>query len=81
MPPIGMLLGGVDFKQLHVNLGHTAYKTLEEAEKAGAPLLKYGSFVNSLVDFLVVAVVIFVAIKAMNRLRGAHPQDNHTAGG
>ena len=69
MPPIGMLLGGVDFRQLYVNLGSGAYETLEAAQTAGAPLLKYGSFISSLVDFLIVAWAIFVAVKAMNRVR------------
>jgi large conductance mechanosensitive channel len=76
MPPIGMLLGGVDFRQLYVNLGSATYETLEAAQAAGAPLLKYGSFISSLVDFLIVAWAIFVAVKAMNRVRtlGVKPQ-------
>jgi len=69
MPPIGLLIGGVDFKQLYVNLGSTAYPTLEAAEKAGAPVLKYGAFVNTLVDFLVVALAIFFVVKFINRLK------------
>lgn len=69
LPPIGLLLGGVDFRQLHLNLGSTAYESLEAAEKAGAPLLKYGAFLSTLLDFLIVACAIFVVIKAMNRLR------------
>jgi len=69
MPPIGLLFGGVDFRQLYVNLGSTAYDTLEAAEKAGAPLLKYGAFITTLVDFLIVAWAIFIAVKAMNRVR------------
>jgi len=69
MPLIGRLLGGVDFKYLYINLGDKAYDSLEAAEKAGAPLLKYGSFINTVVDFFIVAMAIFVAIKAMNRLK------------
>ena len=69
MPPVGLLLGGVDFRQLYVNLGAMDYPTLEAAEKAGAPLLKYGAFVSNVVDFLIVAWVIFLAVKAVNRLR------------
>src|SRR3982074_457750 len=46
MPPIGMLLGGVDFRQLYVNLGSGTYETLEAAQAAGAPLLKYGAFIS-----------------------------------
>ena len=69
MPPIGMVLGGVDFRQLYVNLGSGTYETLEAAQAAGAPLLKYGAFISTLVDFLIVAWAIFIAVKAMNRVR------------
>lgn len=69
MPIIGALLGGVDFKHLYLNLSGTAYATLEAAEKAGAPLVRYGAFVNSLVDFTVIAFAIFVAVKAVNQLQ------------
>lgn len=70
MPFVGMLLGGMDFKHLYINLGKTSYETMEAAEKAGAPLVKYGLFIGNLVDFFVVALAIFVAIKTINRLRG-----------
>lgn len=69
MPPIGALLGGVDFKHLYLNLSGTAYDTMEAAEKAGAPLIKYGAFINSMVDFTIIAFAIFVAVKAINRLQ------------
>lgn len=69
MPPIGMLLGGVDFRQLYVSLNGMTYENLAAAEKVGAPLLKYGAFVSALVDFTIVALAIFIAIKAMNRMR------------
>ncbi|MGB5082692.1 MAG: large-conductance mechanosensitive channel protein MscL [Burkholderiales bacterium] len=69
MPPIGMLIGGVDFKQLYVNLGSQVYPPLEAAEKAGAPVLKYGAFINTLVDFLIVALAIFFIVKFINRLK------------
>jgi len=71
MPPIGLLLGGVDFKHLYINLGSGTYESLEAAEKAGAPLIKYGTFINTAVDFLIVAFAIFVAIKAINKLKRA----------
>jgi large conductance mechanosensitive channel len=74
MPPIGLLLGGVDFRQLYVNLGHASYETLEAAEKAGAPVLKYGSFISTLVDFVIVAWAIFILVKAVNRFRTVPPQ-------
>lgn len=73
MPPIGLLLGGVDFRHLYVNLGSDAYESLEAAEKAGAPLIKYGAFINNAVDFLIIAFALFVAIKAINKLKRAQP--------
>ncbi|MGH8679790.1 MAG: large-conductance mechanosensitive channel protein MscL [Burkholderiales bacterium] len=70
MPPIGMLLGGVDFRQLYINLGSRSFETMDAAVQAGAPLIKYGSFISTLVDFLIVAWAIFIAVNAINRLRG-----------
>lgn len=69
MPPVGALMGGVDFKHLYLNLGATSFDTMEAAEKAGAPLIKYGAFINSMVDFTIIALAIFVAVKAINRLQ------------
>lgn len=69
MPPIGMLLGGVDFSNLFVSLGSASYETLAAAEAAGAPVIKYGVFINTILDFIIVAFAIFVAIKAMNKLQ------------
>ena len=69
MPPIGMLLGKVDFKSLFINLSSTPYESLADAEKAGAPVIRYGLFINTALDFLIVAFVIFLAIKQLNRLR------------
>ncbi len=71
MPIIGKLIGGVDFKELYFNLGAHSYPTLELAEKAGAPLVKYGIFINTVVDFTIVALAIFVAVKIINKLRHA----------
>ena len=73
MPVVGRILGGVDFRHLHINLGDKTYETLEAAEKAGAPLVKYGAFINTTIDFIIVAFAIFVAIKAINRLKRAEP--------
>jgi len=69
MPPIGMLLGGVDFSNLFISLGDASYETLAAAEAAGAPVIKYGVFINTILDFIIVAFAIFVAIKAMNKLQ------------
>jgi large conductance mechanosensitive channel len=68
MPPIGFLLGGVDFKNLYYPLKGGPYDSLEEAVKAGVPLIRYGSFIQTIVDFLIVAFCIFVMVKQVNRL-------------
>lgn len=73
MPPIGRLLGGVDFRQLYVNLGDKTFETLEAAEKAGAPLIKYGAFINTLVDFTIIAFVIFIMVRMINKLKKEQP--------
>ncbi|MES2407929.1 MAG: large conductance mechanosensitive channel protein MscL [Pseudomonadota bacterium] len=73
MPIIGLLVGGVDFKELYINLGNTAYPTLELAEKAGAPLIKYGLFINATVNFLIIALAIFVVVRAINKLKKPAP--------
>ena len=73
MPVIGLLLGGVDFGNLFVTLGAGSYATLAEAEKAGAAVLRYGTFLQTVVDFLIVAWVVFIAIKAINRLKREQP--------
>ena len=69
MPPIGMLMGNVDFTNLFVNLGDGAYTSLSAAEEAGAPIIKYGVFINTLLDFLIVAFAIFMVVKAMNSMK------------
>jgi large conductance mechanosensitive channel len=82
MPPLGMLIGGVDFRQLYVNLGTTSYASMQEAEKAGAAIIKYGMFISTMVDFLIVAIALFVAIKAINRLkRGKNPSPQNPPSG
>ncbi len=69
MPPIGMLLGGVDFSDLFVNLGDTAYESLALATEAGAPVIAYGKFINTVLDFLIIAFAVFMAVKAMNSMK------------
>jgi len=73
MPPIGLLLNGVDFSNLFVSLTGQDYSTLAEAQAAGAPTLNYGSFINNLIDFLIIALVIFLIIRAVNRLQRPAP--------
>ena len=69
MPPVGMLLGGVDFASLFYTLGGVSYETLAAAEEAGAAVVKYGSFIQTVFDFLIIAFVIFMMVRAMNNLR------------
>jgi large conductance mechanosensitive channel len=63
MPPIGLLLGNVDLTNLFINLGSTHYATLEEAKKAGAPTINYGVFLNSIVDFVIIAFCVYMIAK------------------
>lgn len=69
MPPIGRLLGQVDFSNLYLNLGEGSFASLAEAKKAGAPTLNYGVFLNQVVDFVIVAFSIFLLIRLINRLQ------------
>ena len=69
MPPIGLLLGKVDFTNLFINLSGTPYDTLKAAKDAGAPTVNYGLFLGTIVDFLIVAFVIFLIIKQINRMK------------
>ena len=71
MPPIGLLLGKVDFSNLFINLSGTSYPSIAAAKAAGAATLNYGMFLNTVVDFLIVAVAIFLVVKQMNRLKRA----------
>jgi large conductance mechanosensitive channel len=69
MPPIGLLMGNVDFGDLYINLGSGTFESLAAAEAAGAPVIKYGIFINTVLDFVIVAFAIFVVIRAMNKLK------------
>jgi len=69
MPPLGLLLGKVDFASLFINLSGQEYATLAEAKKAGAATLNYGVFINTIVNFLIVASAIFFVVRAMNRMK------------
>ncbi len=71
MPPLGRLLGGVDFSNLFVNLSGNSYETLAAARAAGAATLNYGLFINTVLDFVIVAFAIFLLIKAVNRFKKA----------
>jgi large conductance mechanosensitive channel len=68
MPPIGLLLGDVNFADLFVALDGKAYESLAKAQEAGAPTLNYGAFINTIIDFIIIAFVIFLLVKQINRL-------------
>lgn len=69
MPPIGMLLGKVDFRNFFINLSGGSFTSLEEATKAGAVLIKYGVFINILINFFIIAFCVFLLVKGINRLK------------
>ena len=69
MPPIGLLFGKVDFSSLYINLSDTAYSTLADAQAAGAPTINYGTFINTIINFLIIALTIFLVIRTANRLQ------------
>lgn len=83
MPPLGMLLGQVDFKELFLLLkpgadGGTAYSTLEAAKAAGAVTLNYGLFVNTVLSFLILSFAVFMLVKGINKLRREEKQTEAT---
>ena len=73
MPPIGLLLGGIDFSNVFVALGGGTYATLKAAQDAGVPTLNVGLFLNAVIQFLIVAFAIFMVVKGINRLRRTEP--------
>lgn len=73
MPPLGLVTGRLDFSNLYINLSGQAYKSLPEAQAAGAATINYGLFLNTIVNFAIVAMAIFLLIRQINRLR-SEPQ-------
>jgi large conductance mechanosensitive channel len=69
MPPIGLALGGVDFANLFVTLSEGSYDSLDAAKEAGAATINYGVFINTTIDFVIIAFVIFIVIRQMNRIK------------
>lgn len=69
MPPIGMIMGNVDFSQLFINLSGEEYATLAAAQEAGAATINYGTFINTVLDFVIVAFAIFMVIRGMNKMK------------
>ena len=73
MPPIGLLMGGVNFSDLFIDLSGKGFKTLEEAKKASAPVIMYGTLINNIIDFLIVSLILFMIIKQVNAMKKAPP--------
>lgn len=69
MPPVGLLLGKVDFANLFIDLSGKGFSALSEAKKAGAPVMAYGQFLNTIINFTILAFVIFLLIQGINRLK------------
>jgi large conductance mechanosensitive channel len=75
MPPIGLLLKNVNFTEFFWALDGKTYESLEQAQKAGAPTLNYGMFINNVLNFLIISFVVFLAVRAMNRMRRKKAED------
>ncbi len=69
MPPLGLLLGRVDFSNLYLNLSGTAYETLADAKSAGAATINYGAFLNIIIEFLIVGLAVFLLVKQINKMK------------
>ena len=78
MPPIGLLLGKADFSNLFIDLSGQNPASLAEAQLKGLPVIMYGRLINDIVNFLIIAWVIFMIVKAVNRLRAAPPPPPNT---
>lgn len=74
MPPLGLIMGKVDFSNLFINLSGTEAASLAEAKALGLPIIAYGAFLNTVVNFLIVAFAIFMLIKQVNRLMPKHEE-------
>jgi len=73
MPPIGLILGKVDFKELFLALDGKAYATLADAKKAAAPVIAYGAFMNTVINFLIIAWVVFLVVQAASKMKRPVP--------
>ena len=84
MPPIGLILGGVDFSEIYINLSGGEYASLAAAQEAGAATINIGLFINAVINFLIVAFAVFMVIRAVNRMeelgkRGEEPEEEAPA--
>ena len=78
MPPIGLMLGRVDFANLFIDLSGQRPASLVDAQLKGLPVIAYGTFINDVINFLIIGLVVFLIIKAINRLRAAPPPPPNT---
>jgi large conductance mechanosensitive channel len=78
MPPLGLILGSVDFSNIFINLSGTHYASLAEAKAAGAPTVNIGVFINNILDFVIVAFAVFLVVKQINRLKREPPPTTPT---
>jgi large conductance mechanosensitive channel len=74
MPPIGLLLGKVNFTDLYINLSGKHYDSLADAQSDGAPTLNYGMFINTVLDFMIIAFAIFLVLRQLNRFKKNEPK-------
>jgi large conductance mechanosensitive channel len=74
MPPIGLILGHVDFKELFINLSGKPYTSLADAKKEAAPVIAYGQFLNTVINFLIIAFVVFIVVRAAGKLQRKAPE-------
>lgn len=79
MPPVGLLVGRMNFANLFINLSSTDYATLDEAKTASAPTINYGIFLNNVLDFVIVAFVIFMVVRQINRLKSSFDKKEASA--
>ncbi|MEL6406239.1 MAG: large conductance mechanosensitive channel protein MscL [Chloroflexota bacterium] len=78
MPPIGFLMGGVDFSNLFIDLSGTGYESLAAAQEAGVPTINYGVFLNTVINFLIVSAAIFMVVKLANSLQRPQETEDET---
>jgi large conductance mechanosensitive channel len=74
LPPIGMILNGVDFSGLFIALDGNSYESISKLEEAGAPAIKYGVFINDAISFLILGFIVFLAVKAYNKMKDDEPE-------
>lgn len=78
-PILGVFIGNIDFSSLFVTLNGEHYETLKAAEDAGAPVLKYGAFISAIINFLILALVLFFIVKGLNKLRSVRSKEEEAA--